>query len=349
MRFKLSKTARLLNIENSKSIISTGTKQFFANKEEREQIFAMLEFVKEEKNDKEIDKFLAKKAFDKKLWKKLIQSNMITQNENVFEKTNSLDFKNHLYLDVLYNKKAKKLIKNFKEYHFIIVGAGGIGNYMTFSLAFYSPKSLILIDKDKIELSNLNRQFLFDYEDIGRYKVEVLKDRLVKKGITIPINAIKEYANYNNIEKLLQTLDQEKCFMVVSADSKRILEELTKIAVKYKIPFLNIGYLNDISLIGPFYIPDFSSCLFCHNAFAIEENNTIQNELIEYINSQSNAPSTFINNALASSMASIDILHYLSGEYKKMNSLNKRIGLSNSDFKRLELINSKDENCKYCS
>lgn len=48
-------------------------------------------------------------------------------------------------------------------------------------------------------------------------------------------------------------------------------------------------------------------------------------------------------------MALVDIFGYLSGDYSKINSLNKRLGISNRNFEKLEISNTIDKNCKYCS
>ncbi|MBN1884752.1 MAG: sulfur carrier protein ThiS adenylyltransferase ThiF [Candidatus Krumholzibacteriota bacterium] len=58
-----------------------------------------------------------------------------------------------------------------------IAGCGGIGSNAAVSLVRAGVGELILIDHDRVERSNLNRQFFFE-EDMGRPKVEALADRL---------------------------------------------------------------------------------------------------------------------------------------------------------------------------
>ncbi|MXR67474.1 HesA/MoeB/ThiF family protein [Shewanella sp. JBTF-M18] len=63
-----------------------------------------------------------------------------------------------------------------------IVGLGGLGQLCAQYLSAAGIGRLILIDDDKVELSNLPRQLLFSHGDCGQYKAEVARDRLVGKG-----------------------------------------------------------------------------------------------------------------------------------------------------------------------
>lgn len=97
----------------------------------------------------------------------------------------------------LYKDKFEK-IKNLKV---AIIGLGGVGSIIPISLIRSNVKSLLLIDKDKVELSNLNRQVGYDKNDINKYKGDVLKNKLslLNDNLSIDIKneKIDEYFDFN--------------------------------------------------------------------------------------------------------------------------------------------------------
>lgn len=69
----------------------------------------------------------------------------------------------------------------------LIVGAGGIGSPAALSLVLSGIERLALADGDKVELSNLHRQILFNNDDIGRPKLEAFCDALKRRSPSIQL------------------------------------------------------------------------------------------------------------------------------------------------------------------
>jgi len=63
---------------------------------------------------------------------------------------------------------------------FFVVGVGGLGCTVAEGLTRAGIGKLILIDKDQVEISNLNRQILYSQNDIGKAKVEVARKKLLE-------------------------------------------------------------------------------------------------------------------------------------------------------------------------
>ena len=73
-----------------------------------------------------------------------------------------------------------------------IVGAGGLGCPIADLLCRAGVGEIGIIDYDKISLSNLNRQTLFDTSDLNKYKVDILKKKLNKINPLVKINIFKK-------------------------------------------------------------------------------------------------------------------------------------------------------------
>lgn len=84
-----------------------------------------------------------------------------------------------------------------------VVGLGGVGGYVVEVLARSGVGALTLIDGDKVEESNLNRQIAALSKDIGRYKAEVLAERVEEINPRCKVNAVCEMLTESNCAALV--------------------------------------------------------------------------------------------------------------------------------------------------
>lgn len=78
---------------------------------------------------------------------------------------------------LLYGKEAMNKLQNS---HVAIFGLGGVGGYVGEALVRSGIGSFDLIDDDKICLTNLNRQIIATFDTVGKYKTDVMKERMLQ-------------------------------------------------------------------------------------------------------------------------------------------------------------------------
>lgn len=119
----------------------------------------------------------------------------------------------------------------------MIVGAGGLGCSVAQTLAGSGVGHLLIIDDDKVELSNLPRQFLFGEEDIGKNKAEILCKRLQQR---LPdIHCTAKVARF--CENHLSTWGEHNLPHVIAdaGDNLPLSWQLDKIADNYQLPLVH--------------------------------------------------------------------------------------------------------------
>ena len=89
----------------------------------------------------------------------------------------------------------------------LIIGMGGLGCPLALYLSGLGIGKIGIVDNDKIELSNLNRQIMFNYNDIGKYKVDVAKKRIKNINKNIFIKSYKLRLSKNNILNIIKDFD----------------------------------------------------------------------------------------------------------------------------------------------
>jgi tRNA A37 threonylcarbamoyladenosine dehydratase len=78
--------------------------------------------------------------------------------------------------ELLFGKEAMEKLAGS---HVAIFGIGGVGGYVAEALARSSVGTFTLVDDDKICLTNVNRQIIATLDTVGKYKVDVMKDRIL--------------------------------------------------------------------------------------------------------------------------------------------------------------------------
>ena len=89
----------------------------------------------------------------------------------------------------------------------LIIGMGGLGCPLLTYLAASGVGNIGIVDYDKVELSNLNRQTLFNNNDIGKYKVNQAKSKVSKIYKKINIKSFIKKISKENIQSIIKNFD----------------------------------------------------------------------------------------------------------------------------------------------
>tara|TARA_B100001057_G_scaffold386972_1_gene394043 strand:+ start:69 stop:812 length:744 start_codon:yes stop_codon:yes gene_type:complete len=99
---------------------------------------------------------------------------------------------------------GQKKIMNSKV---LIVGMGGLGCPLAIYLANLGIGNIGVVDDDKVEISNLNRQIIFNYSDIGKFKVDTAYKKLKKINKSLKVKIFKTRIDKSNIKKIIRNYD----------------------------------------------------------------------------------------------------------------------------------------------
>lgn len=97
--------------------------------------------------------------------------------------------------------------EKLKNSSVLVVGIGGLGCPAAQYLVGAGVGRIGLIDHDRVSLSNLHRQVLFDEGDVGRSKVAVAREKLKKLNSEVEIENYQEALTMDNVEGLFQQYD----------------------------------------------------------------------------------------------------------------------------------------------
>ena len=139
------------------------------------------------------------------------------------------------YLDKSIQLLGEDKIKSLGEKTLLVIGLGGVGGTALEALARSGVKNFVLIDFDKVDESNLNRQILYTMLDVGKNKVDVAKDHILKLNSNLSVTTF----NTRVEETTLNNLNLGKVDFIVDAiDCIPGKLHIIEFAIKNKIPFI---------------------------------------------------------------------------------------------------------------
>lgn len=140
------------------------------------------------------------------------------------------------YLDRSIGLLGEDKISNIGNKTIVVIGIGGVGGTALEALARSGFKKFILIDSDIVGISNLNRQILFNNEDVGKDKVECAKNHLLKISPDFDIEIIKAKIGESKLDDLLNTKPD---FIVDAIDLVEGKLEIYRYCLENNIKFIS--------------------------------------------------------------------------------------------------------------
>jgi molybdopterin-synthase adenylyltransferase len=166
------------------------------------------------------------------------------------------------FSDITTGPSASQCQKKLEDARIAVLGVGGLGGWSALNLACCGAGEMLLLDFDRVELSNLNRQVLFSEADIGRFKAVAAGERL------------KAFNSSMVVETRVQRLDSEAAIaetiegydMVIDAcdwPAHDIEHWINSACFAAGIPFIAMSHFPPVARVGPLYVPGVTGCFVC--------------------------------------------------------------------------------------
>lgn len=133
--------------------------------------------------------------------------------------------------------KRTKLLFETNEYETItnkkilLVGVGGVGGSALESLVRFGFENITIIDKDTVDITNLNRQIITNLDNVGQSKVEVAKQRALSINPSINITTINDFLSKEKMKILETNYD----YIIDACDTITTKIELIKFGINNNI------------------------------------------------------------------------------------------------------------------
>ena len=148
--------------------------------------------------------------------------------------------------------------EKLKKARVFIAGAGGLGSPIAIYLAAAGVGAIRIVDRDRVDASNLNRQVLHWSDDIGRAKADSARAKLALLNPAIRMEAICDTITPENVAQLVAGFD----LIVDAMDNLPTRYLLNKTAIEKNIPFFH-GAVHGFEGRAMTVIPGKTACLRC--------------------------------------------------------------------------------------
>lgn len=135
-------------------------------------------------------------------------------------------------LELLIGDKINKIHSK----HVLVIGLGGVGSYAVEALIRNGIENITIVDKDVIDITNLNRQLMTTFDNIGKYKTDEIEKRIISINPNCKVKKITKNIDLNNIDELfIDNID----YVVDACDTLSVKMELIRICKRKDIKLIS--------------------------------------------------------------------------------------------------------------
>ena len=149
--------------------------------------------------------------------------------------------------------------------HVVVIGGGGLGSNSSEILTRLGIGSIDVVDDDLVELTNLHRTSIFNEEDVGQYKSQILEEKLQKINSEVKIIGVKKKVTKENIQHIVKNAD----IILDGTDNMQTRFLINDISIKNGIPWIYAGVYSTVGM-AMGILPKQTPCLKCISQSILE-------------------------------------------------------------------------------
>lgn len=130
---------------------------------------------------------------------------------------------------------GKENVQKLHNAKVVVFGVGGVGSYVVEGLVRAGIGNLVLIDKDEVDVTNINRQIIATHDTVGKPKVEVAKQRILSINPDVKVETYQKFF----MPESEDVFDNSANYVVDCVDTVTAKIEIIKRAKEFNVPVIS--------------------------------------------------------------------------------------------------------------
>ncbi len=195
----------------------------------------------------------------------------------------------------------------------VVIGCGGIGTWAVAALTSMGVGSLVLVDDDTVDLTNLNRQVLYRRRDVGQPKVQLAAAWVREYDPTVHVTVSRSrVTGVTEARELVAAAEA----VVLAADQPpfELARWVNEACVAEETPFIVAGQAPPVLKIGPTYAPGRGPCFACHET-ALRRESAAYDDYVTSLGETAPLATTLgPASAVIGGLIAMELMHLISGQ-----------------------------------